>query len=117
MKPEDILVTRVSTFMHDDYPDQPFRFDQVDQIGLKNGERHKMIHGKWSKGHPDLFIPKPMKKYAGLYLELKATKTLQDTPHTRVQSWYQEVLRKLGYKCDFCMGYEDCIKKIKKYLK
>ena len=117
IKPEDILVIKVSSFLQDKYPDQPFRFDQIDQIGLQNGRHNKMIHGKWSKGFPDLSIPKPNKKFAGLYLELKATSKLQDTEHTRTQSWYHQILRKLGYKCDFCIGLEDCKKKIRKYLK
>ena len=117
IKPEDLLVIQVSTFLHDNYPDQPFRFDQVDQIGLHNGKRHKMIHKKWSKGYPDLFLPKPKKKYNGFYLELKATKTVHDTAHTREQAWYHDILRALGYKVDFCCGLGDCISKLKKYLK
>ena len=117
MKPEDILVMQVAGFLKEHYPEQPFRFDQVDQIGRINGAKHKMIHGKWSKGYPDLSIPCTTKKYSGLYLELKATKTLHNTAHTREQAEYHEVLRKLGYKCAFCIRLEDCIKKIRKYLK
>lgn len=117
IKPEDLLVIQLSRVMHEDYPEQPFRFDQIDQVGLEAGKWNKMIHGKWSKGYPDMWIPKPKKKFNGLYLELKATKTLHDTEHTRKQAWYHVILRKLGYKCEFCVGLEDCKRKIIKYLK
>jgi len=117
IKPEDLLVLKLSRFMLDDYPKQPFRFDQVDQIGLENGKKHKQIHGKWSKRYPDLFIPKVKKKYGGLYLELKATKKLMNNQHNRDQADFHVILRSLGYKCDFCIGLADCIRKIKRYLK
>ena len=116
IKPEELLVLNVSGFMRDDYPEQPFRFDQIDQVGLQAGRRNKQIHGKWSKGYPDMFIPKVKKKYGGLYLELKATSKLINNEHTRTQDKYHQVLRRLGYKCIFCIGFEDCVKKIKKYL-
>ena len=118
MKPEEILETRIAGFMQREFPLQPFRFDLVDNIGLHNGKRYKMLHGaRWSTGYPDMFIPFPTKRYHGLYLELKEGKTIPNTEHTRDQARYHRVLRKLGYKCDFCLGYEDCVRKIKKHLK
>ena len=73
-----------------------------------------MVNG--SRGYPDLFVPAPMGKFHGLYLEFKATKTLPNTEHTREQDRYHRVLRKLGYKCKFCLGFDDCKKKIDKYF-
>lgn len=118
IKPEEIVAMKVATFIKTEYPDQPFRFDQIDQVGVNNGGKNRNLHGnKWSKGYPDLFIPKCTKRYGGLYLELKATATVHDTEHTRNQEAYHKILRKLGYKVSFCCGAEECIKKIKKYLK
>ncbi len=109
---------RVANFIKHSYPEQPFRFDQIDQVGLQNGIRNKEIHGKyWSTGYPDLFIARKTKKHGGLYLELKATKTVPNTDHTREQAAYHAVLRDCGYKVSFCCGFEECSKKIKKYLR
>lgn len=118
-KAESILSTRVANFMKLEAPDVPFRFDLGADVPLPmvHAKRNKELHGKWSKGHPDLFIMKCKKKYGGLYLELKATDDLVDSEHTRNQASYHAILRKNGYKCTFCFKYEDCIKKIKKYLK
>lgn len=119
IKPEALLAKRVSNFLLYNYPDIPFRFDQIDQVGQRGGSRNKELHGRWSRGYPDLFIAAPKKKkkkWCGLFLELKATKTVPDTQHTREQRQFHKVLRKLGYCVDFCCGYEDCVEKIKGYL-
>jgi len=119
-QPEQLLASRVANFIREDYPYQPFRFDLSADMPLPIGlaKRAKELHGEiWNRKYPDLFIPKVTKKYGGLYLELKAGLKVPNTPHTRGQAVYHQVLRNLGYKCMFCCGYADCIKKIKKYLK
>jgi len=122
-KPEDLLVDRVSNHIKTNHPNQPFRFDQIDQIGRKDGKRNKAIHGKWSRGYPDLFIPhvrfskKGKFKYAGLYVELKATRTVHDTEHTRRQRAYHTVLRLKGYKVEFACGFDEAVNLIDNYLK
>ncbi len=75
------------------------------------------LHGKWSKGYPDLFLATCRGGFGGLYLELKAGDKVPDTEHTRTQARYHAVLRYNGYKVDFCCGLKDCKKKIKAYLK
>ena len=122
VKPEALLAKRVSNYLLYNHPDVPFRFDQIDQVGKRGGSRNKELHGRWSRGYPDLFIaaPKLSKKgkikACGLFLELKATSKVPDTAHTREQRAFHEVLRKLHYMVDFCCGFEDCVKKIQKYL-
>ena len=116
--PEDFLQTRLSNYMLEEYNNVPFRIDLIDKLGNSFvGKRVKELHGKWSRGYPDMFIATARKGYGGLYLELKATDEVADTEHTRTQARYHAVLRHNGYKCDFCCGYEACKKMIKKYLK
>ena len=119
MKPEQLLSTRVSNYMKTNYSETIFRFDIGADVPLPIGtaRRSKLLHGKWSKGYPDVFLAQCTKKYGGLYLELKATDTVPNTAHTRRQAYVHMVLRKAGYKVSFCCGLGDCIKKIKKYLK
>lgn len=117
--PESFLATRMSNFMFENYNNIPFRFDIGADVPLpiQIAKRAKELHGKWSRGYPDMLIATCRKGYGGLYLELKATEVVADTEHTRTQSLYHAVLRKNGYKCVFCCGYEECTKYIKKYLK
>ena len=119
VKPETVLVQRISNYLICKHNSIPFRFDQIDQLSLANGKKNKILHGKWSRGYPDLFIATCRKGYGGLFLELKATKDgkVPNTEHTRQQAQYHSVLRYNGYKVGFCVGFEDCCKKIKKYLK
>ena len=116
MQPEQLLASRVSNHLKMHHPDVIFRFDQIDQVSRSNGIKNKALHGKWSRGYPDLFIAYPTKKHSGFYIELKATTSLMNTEHTRRQSAFHELLRRAGYKVKYCFQYEDCIKKINKYL-
>lgn len=120
MKPEELLVKQVSNFLLTELEeDVPFRFDNGADVKLPVhvAKRLHALHGKFAKGYPDLFIATCRGGYGGLYLELKATKKVIDSAHTRHQAMYHALLRGNGYKCDFCCGYDDCVKKIKKYLK
>ena len=123
MKPEELLMIRVANHLKINHPDQPFRFDLIDQIGRVGGKKNKEVHGKWNRGYPDLFLPhcyrnkKGRIKYGGLYVELKATKTVHDTEHTRKQKIYHAILRFKGYKVEFACGYEQAINIIDTYLK
>jgi len=115
---EKLLATRIASYLRINYPDVIFRFDTFAdaKVSIGQARRAKEIHGKFNKGYPDLFVAQTSKKYGGLYLELKATKSVPNTEHTRRQAVIHEVLKKAGYKASFCCGYEECIKKIKKYL-
>lgn len=64
-------------------------------------------------GFPDLGLLVPNKKYAGLFIELKADKTKS---MTKEQKEWLEKLNSYGYKAVRCNGLEEAIQIIKKYL-
>ena len=118
MKAEDVLVKRVSTYMLTQYADIPFRFDfaadMVTSIGV--ARKNKAIHGRWNAGYPDVIILQATKKYGALYIELKATKTVPNSEHTRRQRAYHAVLRLRGYQVNFACGFEEAKKQIDDYM-
>jgi len=118
-KPEQLLASQVATHMKIHYPYIIYRYDLAADMPLPPvlAKRGKELHGKWNRKYPDLFIAKKVKKYGGLYLELKATDEVPNTAHTRGQAVYHQALRQAGYRVHFCCGLGDCIKKIRKYLK
>lgn len=63
------------------------------------------------KGVPDLFLPVPLGKYHGLYIEMKydSGKTSDDQ-----KSWLKW-LSEHGYKCAVCYSADEAIKEIEKY--
>ena len=66
-----------------------------------------------AKGFPDLGLLVPNKKYAGLFIELKADKTKS---MTKEQKEWLEKLNSYGYKAVRCNGSEEAIQIIKRYL-
>ena len=64
-------------------------------------------------GFPDLGLLVPNKKYAGLFIELKADKTKS---MTKEQKEWLEKLNSYGYKAIRCNGSEEAIQIIKRYL-
>ena len=64
-------------------------------------------------GFPDLGLLVPNKKYAGLFIELKADKTKS---MTKEQKEWLEKLNSYGYKAVRCNGAEEAIQVIKRYL-
>ncbi len=120
VKPETVLATRISAYLRMNYPDTIFRFDLAADMPLPPhlASRGKALHGeKNNRGYPDVFIAQCSKKYGGLYLELKAGDKVPNTEHTRRQAAYHHRLRIAGYKVNFCCGYTECTRMIKKYLK
>jgi len=117
-KPEDVLVKRVSSFMLSEHPSTPFRFDFAADMKTSIGvaTKNKAIHGKWNAGYPDMFICQATKHYGGLYVELKATKTVINSEHTRRQRAYHQVLRNQGYMVEFACGFEEAERVISGYL-
>lgn len=112
------MTLMLAAWIRTEHPDVPFRVDVAADIPLapRHRARVKSLHGKWSRGYPDLFIATTTKKFGGLYLELKVGDKVPNTEHTRRQAEYHKVLRKNGYKAEFCCGLADCKKKINKYL-
>jgi len=119
IKPEQLLASRLAAYIKMNYPEVIFRFDLAADMPLPMhlAKRGKELHGKFNRGYPDLFLARCTKKFGGLYLELKAGKSIPNTEHTRRQASYHTMLRLAGYKVEFCLGYEDCTEKVRKYLK
>jgi len=119
IKPEQLLAARLASYLKMNYPDVIFRFDLAADMPLPPhlAKRGKELHGKFNRGYPDLFVARCTKKFGGLYLELKAGASIPDTEHTRRQAAYHVMLRAAGYKVCFCLNYEECTKKVRKYLK
>jgi len=123
LKPEQLLSKRVASYIKMNYPEQIFRFDVGADIytNMNSAKFTKELHGRFNRGYPDLFIPhvRKIKKkcFGGLYLELKATKTVPNSEHTRRQAIFHSLLRQFGFKCEFCCGYDECTKMIDDYLK
>lgn len=63
-------------------------------------------------GVPDLCLPVPRGGFHGLYIELKAGKNIP----TPSQSWWIEQLSAQGYWATWCVGADEAIHIIKKYL-
>jgi len=118
MKPEALLAKRVAVYLRTAYPTIPYHFDLGSDMRVSIGvaKRNKDLHSMWSRGHPDLAIYYATKKYAGLFIELKATKTVTNSDHTRRQRAYHDVLRSNGYKAEFCCGFEESKKMIDDYM-
>ena len=119
MKPEQLLVKQVSNYLITKHQNIPFRFDIGADVMLPIhvAARLHALHGDFSKGYPDLFIATCRGGFGGLFIELKATDTVPDTKHTRIQASYHAVLRHNGYKVTFACGLDETKKIIKKYLK
>ena len=122
---EKTLSQLVSDFLGTDYPDVVFRFDFGADVKLTKNQAVKMkrLQGKWSRGHPDLFISEPIGEYHGLYIELKIKPvTRQDgklfkDEHLEEQAKRHVLLNKKGYFTCFCIGYEDTCNTIDNYMR
>lgn len=93
--------------------------------GLKLTARQASIQSKLqsSRGAPDLMVYEPRGEYVGLAIELKKdgvklTKKngLPASDHIKEQDEYLEALRERGWRCFFCVGYNDAIATIDEYL-
>ena len=109
----------LTIWIRDTYPDTPYRVDVAADIPLspRNKGRVKALHGKWSRGYPDLLILERTKKFGALFVELKVDGVVPNTEHTRRQAAYHEVLRSKGYKVEFCCGLEAAKRTISKYMR
>lgn len=69
-------------------------------------------------GFPDLFLPKPNRSHAGLFIELKRPDSVgkkAGKASTEQDEW-KEYLIRVGYLCIVCYGWEDAVKVLKEYL-
>lgn len=126
MKPEQILSGNVADFISMKYPRVFYRFDVGADMKLTIGQarRVKSLHKNKNKGYPDLFIAKPNKYYAGLFLELKASNSspykkdgsLKKSEHLEAQHEVHQILRESGYEAKFVTGLKEAIETIDEYM-
>jgi hypothetical protein len=101
-----------------------FRTDYAAGLKLSKGQaktHHRLQSGK---SYPDLFIPKPVGAYHGLYLELKtpdAGVVLKDgsittRQHIRDQLDVLRTLQELGYAAAMVIGHTQAKQAIEAYL-
>lgn len=96
-------------------------FGSGTKLSISQAKRQKALNPK--RGHPDLMIYEPINGYVGLAIELKKEGiklTKKDgspaSEHLKEQDRYLEALRQRGWKCFFCIGYDDAIATIDDYL-
>lgn len=124
---EHRLYVDIAGYLQENYPDVIYRFDLAADLKLTPGQaaKHKRLHPE--RGYPDLFIAQPTYRAygaCGLYLELKAEGnspykkdgTLKKDEHLAEQQKMLERLRKLGYKAEFAVGFDEAKKLIDDYL-
>lgn len=116
---------QIALYLQLNYPHIIYRFDLAADIRLTIGQakRNKELHPQ--RGHPDLFISKPIHPYAGCYLEIKREDKspylkngsgLRKNEHIRDQNLYLENLRNQGYYTSFSVGFDETKQIIDDYL-
>jgi len=123
---EDILEEMVAEYLQRVYNAVLFHFDigAGRKTTMFQATRAKRLHGKWSRGYPDLFIAVSNKYYHGLYIELKADGKspfkkdgkLKKDKHLEIQNNIHQVLRDEGYSCGFAVGFVEAKEVIDEYM-
>jgi len=126
MKHTEAQLTKdVTDFLKAKYPKVLFKVDigSDAKLSMFQAKRNKSLHGKLSRGHPDITIYKQNKYYAALFLELKVVcpylkdgKTLKSSDHLKRQSEYHYLLQDEGYRALFVTGLKECISEIDSYM-
>lgn len=126
---EEQIQMAVCEYLRNNYPNVIWFCDVASGLKLPIWIATKHSKMRSSRGLPDLFIAhtKPMKyeddSYGGLFIELKKdgirlkNGSMPKTEHIREQEAILDRLRLLGYKCEFGVGYDECVKLIDDYLK
>ena len=109
---EQAMLIEWATLMEQRYPALHWLYH------VPNGERRDVVTATKLKrmgvkaGVPDLFLPVPVGRYHGLFLEMKAKKGRPSL----VQKEWMEYLDRAGYKTEFGYGFADAAQKILDYL-
>lgn len=113
----------LATYLRLKYPTVIFHFDLAG-LNLSRAQAGMMKGIQGGRGWPDLFIAEPRHDYNGLFIEVKVegTKLYKKnfeaaTPHISEQYQCMDNLRCKGYKADFGIGLDACLKMIDDYLK
>lgn len=82
------------------------------QYQIYISQRIKAKKTGYKKGFPDLFIYEPRGKYNGLAIELKTG----NNKASKEQKWWCKELNKRGYVAEICIGIDESLNIINKYL-
>lgn len=97
------------------YPELKYMF------AIPNGEARTIITGARLKaagvksGVPDIFLPVFKSGVPGLFIEMKREGSGGFL--SKEQCQFFAYLRKAGYRCEECHGWEEAVKVIEEYLK
>jgi hypothetical protein len=131
-KHEESIQKQACRWLRLQFPHVVFRSDYASGLHLTMAQAVTHKNMQSSRAWPDLFLYKPMKingrQYAGAAFELKRDKVsiivkigprkgeLVANEHIREQYYMLQELDKLGYYTDFCIGFDDFVKKASWYL-
>lgn len=101
-----------------------FRTDYAAGLKLTKGQAKTQFRLQSGRAYPDLFIPVPVGKYHGLYLELKTPTagvilkdgTITKDKHVREQLEVLRTLHGLGYGAGMVIGHSQAKQAIEAYL-
>lgn len=101
-----------------------FRTDYSAGLKLTAGQAKNHTRMQSGRGYPDLWIPKPVGEYHGLFIELKRNRddilnkdgSLSGAKHIREQLAVLIQLRDLGYAAAFAVGHSQAKQVINDYL-
>jgi hypothetical protein len=79
-------------------------------------EARRLKLGGVKSGVSDIFLPRPMGDYHGLYIEMKRRKVDGRSVVSRAQVDFHIAMMGEGYACAVCYGCDEAIKEIKEYL-
>ena len=84
--------------------------------GIRTSMKQAILAKKtgYVKGFPDMQILKTNKKYAGLFIEIKADKKSYASKHQK--QWIED-LNNEGYYAVVCKGVDECIETLEWYMK
>ena len=94
------------------YPELELMHASLNGVKLNIGPAVKAKRGGMKRGVPDLLLPVARRKYHGLFIEMK----IKPNRTTKEQEWWIDKLRRQGYGCAVCYGWEEAINVIIHYL-
>jgi len=124
---EDALEEQVANYLQLRYPNVIFRFDSSASAkkSMFQAKRSKKLHGRFSRGFPDLVLLEKRNTHGALFIELKALGSspyrqdgsIRQSAHIMGQDAYHQLLRERGYYATFATGFDEAKSIIDDYLK
>ena len=109
---EQTAIFEWAKYMQGKYPQLSFMFSTLNGIRLTIGQAKKAKRAGNKKGISDICFPWNNGKYAGLWIELKASKGRP----TKEQKEFIEFMNQQGHYAEVVVGSLKSIELIKKYL-